>query len=172
MRTIIKLLILLVLTACNSDGGGGQTYHTTTQPVPTDTRQEDADKFQGVYYLPNGGRIDIVATSTGRVNIIDISQIIISENPNHVELATHPRIPNGFNLLPLSGEIRHIVDVNYSSNNKVREDVNSDVISGRKRTVFTLKMNSDECLDLKIEIFSDRIGYGGELIATRNLDGC
>lgn len=135
------------------------TYEEKVVEVPVDKVVEVpvVQDFEGAWYLPNGGFIELVASIDGQVTILRENYQIVTKNPKNGTFANHP-IVTAENL-EINGDSLIISrDVNYgtSSQYDIEEDVNGSNVTGVRKTVYTFQVLEDGRLKLNIKIFDGK----------------
>ena len=142
MRVYI-LFTMLLLTGCGSD------YKTEiTKSYPT----VETQSFEGVYYLPNNGYIELTQADDGDVTFDTAYQSIVSENPQNNTFAHHPAISGKYEVN--SNKILFGKDVDYRTGSQydLEEDSSGSDITGRHYTTFLVEKVGDE-IRLTITIY-------------------
>ena len=169
VQVIILMAIIWLLKGC---GVEKEYYHTHT-----DTEREvivTPETLQGVYQfqeVSSGKLSGILALTLDYQNKIDVEQLETFRSQNfNGTYGTHPKI-NLANLTVLNKRMNHSADVTYTGNNDLEKDgTTNDLGAGKRYTVYTLYVNEDNVLTLKIEIHEDATtGSGGpnNLVITR-----
>jgi len=139
--------VLVLLTSC-----GDNVYHNTYEEI-RDEYEAPRHQLEGYFYFDKGGEVEVLKDSFGRYTVTT-HDYPTSINPENDTFGVHPRINIRDKFLTESGQIKVSLDVNYSNDFDLEEDVSGDNITGKKRTDFIISIKDDK-LEIHIKIFSD-----------------
>lgn len=151
----IAIPTLLFLVSC-----GKTEYVVQTKEVPGPTTTVEvpvAQDFEGVFYLPHNGYIELIQAEDGDVYFDTSYQSIVSKNKGpgagQNSFANHPSIGGKYEVN--NGVIFFGRDVDYKSSNQYDLEADSDGanITGKHYTTFKVEKVDDD-IKLTITIYS------------------
>jgi len=150
MRNLIVVGFMIIVTGLMS--GCGKTEYNNVL-VPTRMAQD----FEGLFYCENGSNVELIADYQDRVTFETSGQSLNSINPINSTLSTHPIISNRDVVVNGNKLVMFPVNVTYSSStHDVEKDAGGD-INGKKRTDYSISLNEQDQLLIKITIYDNAI---------------
>ena len=159
MYKLILPILIFLLSGCNEQ----ITTRFITQETPV------KQQFEGQYHFEHGGFLELISNDLGELTFSRIDQELVTVNPYDNSLAYHKPV-EAIKLLPVGDTIRFILNVSYTSSQKLKEDTGNKVIEGQHRTVYTIKLIDGDRIELTIDIYKGKSGEGlDKLLATRTI---
>lgn len=148
-------LSLLFLVSCSDTNH----YHTGS-----------TQQYEGVYFLENGGTIEIIADSENKLHIVKRGQIVNTVNPKNNTLGTLPKLRS--NDAVVEGKTLKLKTrtVNFKDGHDIEQDSNGANIRGRRAFESSITFLEDGKLKINVKIYQGTVrGNLNFPIATREI---
>ena len=158
VKDLKSIAILFALIVSVASCGNNTEYVVQTKEVPGPTVEvPKAQDFEGVFYLPHGGYIELIEAHDGDVYFDTSYQSIISKNigpgAGLNSFANHPPISGKYEVS--NGTLFFGKDVDYKSSNQYDLEADEDGadITGKHYTTFKVDKVDDD-IRLTITVYS------------------
>lgn len=156
MKKLCLLAISLIFVSCGND--------VINPTIQTEFIKQE---WENVYFFENNSQLEIVTGIDNELTILRENQYLTSVNPENGTLAMHPTISLS-GIEPIGNKFTITRNVNYNDGNDLEEDETGRDIRGTKRTDFTFTLKDLGKIDLKIEIYCNKLYNNTNfIIATR-----
>lgn len=161
LKFTLLTIIGITLFSC-----GDEITYQTFEEIKQEYEEPTKD-LAGYYYLENGGEIEILKDHFGRYTITQMDYVV-TVNPKNDTYAIHPKTNISDRFMTESKEIKFSVDVNYTNQYDVEEDISGNNVQGKRKTNFVYKLK-DDSLEIFIQIYSDETKNNPNYIVVERL---
>ena len=152
MRWLLFVMLMIFMVSCDTN------YYRTYKTTQPEVVEEVKPFFEGVFYFPNGGTLELVTAEDGDVIIESANQLLISQNPFNNTYGTHPVISGKYEVHEEVILISKDMDYKDSNQYDLEEDTSNSNITGKHFTVFKLFFDESNKLNIQITIFDGQKG--------------